>query len=88
VEHLSSGLCRTESSSLIIPEALIHKLLYSNPMLSHLLWHRVRHRRWRGFERTTFKYGDRGVRYVYIEAGHASSERVSCRQNRSIIMCA
>ncbi|HIE30824.1 MAG TPA: SagB/ThcOx family dehydrogenase [Methanosarcinales archaeon] len=24
------------------------------------------------FERTTVKYGDRGVRYVYIEAGHAA----------------
>ena len=24
------------------------------------------------FERTTGKYGDRGVRYVYIEAGHAA----------------
>jgi len=23
-------------------------------------------------ERTTVKYGDRGMRYVYIEAGHAS----------------
>jgi hypothetical protein len=59
--------------------------------------HRMRHRRWQGmggrhnflgvgqgFERTTFKYGDRGVGYAYVAAGHASLERVSCRQNRSI----
>jgi SagB-type dehydrogenase family enzyme len=25
-----------------------------------------------GFERTTWKYGERGRRYVYMEAGHAA----------------
>ena len=36
-DPLSAGLCKTESSALIIPEASIHKPRYPNPLLSHLL---------------------------------------------------
>ena len=98
-DPLSSGLCKTESSALIIPEASIHKPLYPNPLLSHLLLHRMRHRRWRDVVGATIswaaggspsepqvEYGDRGVRYVYIAAGYAST--ATCiMQAESLDLC-
>lgn len=80
VDHLSSGLRKTEFSSFIILEALKHKHLYSSPKLLRILRHLMRLRRWRlvgrhnfvdvggFFGRTVVKYCDRGVRYVYIAA--------------------
>ncbi|MEA1944842.1 MAG: SagB/ThcOx family dehydrogenase, partial [Euryarchaeota archaeon] len=40
------------------------------------------------FERTTGKYGDRGIRYVYIEAGHAAQNVYLQAESRNLGVCA
>ena len=40
------------------------------------------------FERTTVKYGDRGVRYVYMEAGHAAQNVYLQAESLDLGVCA
>jgi len=40
------------------------------------------------FERTTAKYGDRGVRYVYMEAGHAAQNVYLQAESLDLGVCA
>ena len=40
------------------------------------------------FERTTYKYGSRGVRYVYMDAGHAGGNMYLAAEGLGLATCA